>query len=125
MTARFDPTVIEYLSVETDGSVYVCGRFNHLSEFRMGNILTEPWDKIFTNKSFLQFNSRRQQLPDQCQQCTWLTKCWGGCTACARATKGDIYERTPWCESRKIIFSHVQKQLNKLMKKDKYGVTIS
>lgn len=114
----FQSNCSRYLSIETDGSVFVCGRFNHLPEFKMGNILMQSWDDLLATNAIRQFDSRRTRLPNECQQCQWLARCWGGCSACARVTGNSVYDRTIWCDARKMVFSHIQHSL-KLITEDK------
>jgi uncharacterized protein len=97
----------KYLSVETDGSIYVCGRFNHLSEFKLGNALVNAWPKMLSTPLTKDFHNRCCHLPKECQNCVWLTRCWGGCTANAFMKEKSLFAKTPWCYSRRLVFSHI------------------
>jgi len=106
----------KFMVLETDGSIFSCARFSYNTEFRLGNILYESWPKILSSPVIDRLERRRDNLPVSCRKCEWLEQCWGGCAACALKDKGNLFDKTHWCASRKHIFDHIKNRLIYAMK---------
>ena len=67
------------LAVEHDGEVYSCDHFVY-PEYRIGNIhSTHLGDLAFSSVQKEFGMNKRNSLPKQCQDCDYLTLCWGEC----------------------------------------------
>jgi radical SAM protein with 4Fe4S-binding SPASM domain len=82
---EFDPTqhdlgvkgctaALYSMCVEPNGDVLPCQSFYS----SMGNILADPWDKIWGHDLALSLRERRD-LPEKCNGCSLVTSCGGGC----------------------------------------------
>ena len=112
----FSSRCTQYFCVETNGDVFICGRFNHKPGFHLGNIIEESWEDLINSSIYKRFNDRREAISCVCSNCKWLPKCWGGCSACALSSRGTIMNKTIWCESRKALFEHVNQKLKSILK---------
>ena len=66
--------------MEPDGSVLPCQSYYE----PVGNLLTDPWDRIWNSPLFLRFRNRIKDpsgsgLPEDCWDCPDLDICAGGC----------------------------------------------
>jgi radical SAM protein with 4Fe4S-binding SPASM domain len=82
---NFDPMQLELgvkgctaalynMCVEPDGGVIPCQSYYR----PVGNILTDPWEKIWNHDISISLRERRY-IPDKCHACTLLSECGGGC----------------------------------------------
>ena len=82
---HFDPMQLELgvkgctaalynMCVEPDGAVLPCQSYYQ----PVGNLLRDPWEKIWNHELSLQLRERRE-LPAKCTDCTLLAECGGGC----------------------------------------------
>jgi len=71
---------VRKLSIMPDGSVYPCNLFQHLPEFSLGNIFSDPFPEIWSSprlELFRHFSSNRCSRTD----CSNHASCTGGCPA--------------------------------------------
>ncbi len=66
--------------VEPNGDVLPCQSYYESA----GNMLTDPWQRIWDSQLFRSFRFRREQpeqanLPEECRDCEMLDTCAGGC----------------------------------------------
>ena len=80
------------------GEVYPCP---YLTDFPLGNILTEPLEKIWNNNSGIlgKFrNLHQEDIKGKCKTCRHTPKkCNGGCRAAAYIANGDILGEDSFC----------------------------
>ena len=62
------------LSIGPDGTVYPCQSYFE----SLGNILTDPWDKIWNSRLALSIRGKKY-VPEECDDCPELYICGGGC----------------------------------------------
>jgi radical SAM protein with 4Fe4S-binding SPASM domain len=62
------------MCVEPDGSVLPCQSYYQ----RLGNVLSDPWDSIWNHTLSVRLRER-QDLPQKCSGCAWVSECGGGC----------------------------------------------
>jgi radical SAM protein with 4Fe4S-binding SPASM domain len=84
------------LGVMPDGSVYPCNLFFGRPEFRLGNILTDPFDAIWKNRLLDFF---RTFAGNTCPQvsCPFHGACHGGCPAHSLIHFGSLSAPDPRC----------------------------
>ena len=63
---------------DADGSVYACDWYV-LPEWRLGSIMESPLDELLTGERNRAFAERSTRRPDLCDNCKWLSFCFGGC----------------------------------------------
>lgn len=93
---------LTHLGIDTDGSVYTCGRgidrkyksFGNIHRHKISEILKSTARKEMMNRStFLQST--------QCSGCKWWRYCHGGCPMdAAIANENDIFKKSNFCISR-------------------------
>ena len=94
--------------IEHNGDVYACDHFV-FPEYRLGNINDDSITTMMYSQRQRTFgNAKRDALPQQCRQCTWLFACNGGCPkdrfrATADGTPGLNY----LCNDYRRFFAHV------------------
>jgi radical SAM protein with 4Fe4S-binding SPASM domain len=62
------------MAVEPDGTVLPCQSYYE----PLGNILSDPWDKIWNNRICRDLRERKY-LPEKCADCKLIQVCGGGC----------------------------------------------
>lgn len=77
------------MCIEPNGDVLPCQSY-YVSA---GNILTDPWEKIWKSELFRSFRERGEdpvfgRLPEMCWECPDLTLCGGGCRIEREAREG-------------------------------------
>jgi radical SAM protein with 4Fe4S-binding SPASM domain len=84
------------LGVLPDGSVYPCNLFFGFPEFRLGNILTTPFEEIWQHSALTFF---RTFAGNRCprRSCLLHTRCHGGCPAHSYAIYGKRSAPEPRC----------------------------
>jgi len=84
------------LAVLPEGSVYPCNLFFHFPEFRLGNILTQPFEEIWRHPQLSFF---RAFAGNRCPRrtCELHAKCHGGCPAHSYAHYGSRSAPEPRC----------------------------
>jgi len=84
------------LGILPDGSVYPCNLFFSLPEFRLGNILSDPFDVIWQHPKLSFFRAfDRNRCPRS--TCEHHAACHGGCPAHAFLLSGDLAGPDPRC----------------------------
>lgn len=102
-----------FLSVNYDGEVYPCDLFIGLPEFRLGNIHEQSLLQLWESETLARFRRQVSGTRPMCAGCEWLTACRGGCSMHWYLGAGDLVTTNRYCESRKIIFTHVRDTLRR------------
>lgn len=88
------------LNMEPDGTLFVCLDMADSKHYPIGNALKEELNEdIFT----LLMN-RSQKLSQDCITCDYFKECQGGCMNEAIEQKNDVFGKTYYCSTWKIIF---------------------
>jgi radical SAM protein with 4Fe4S-binding SPASM domain len=84
------------LSVMPDGSVYPCYLLFRFGRYRLGNILTDDFRRIWQHPALGFFRARQGGM---CQEtgCGLLGRCRGGCPAVSLLLGGDLRAPEPRC----------------------------
>lgn len=88
------------ICIEPNGDVLPCQSF-YVSG---GNILREPWDRIWNGELFRSFRDREEDprwagLPEKCWECPELNLCGGGCRIEREARDGESVHQQGACHS--------------------------
>ena len=62
------------MCIEPNGDVIPCQSYYS----PLGNLLTDPWDRIWNHPLALSLRERKD-IPEKCNQCSLLVECGGGC----------------------------------------------
>ena len=99
-----------YVVVEHNGNVYSCDFFVE-PKWKLGNVMHDRVINMLNSKKQTVFGMAKTQLPRECKQCRWLTKCYGGCTK--DRIKDPQDQRKPrFCTSYKMFFTHADPRLS-------------
>jgi uncharacterized protein len=99
-----------HLAVAPDGTIHPCQRFAGSQEFEMGNVRDGPEQTIKASPVWRQLQSWQEHISNECQGCSNLDYCRGGCPYSALAANGGGFRgagRDPHCPSYRRFFDHV------------------
>lgn len=82
-----------FICVDFKGDIYPCGRFCDVYGSCMGN--------VFSNTDTCKYHE--YPLPEQCNSCKYLTRCYGGCSAYRQIMKS---ETPPLCYDIKRLYDY-------------------
>ena len=102
----------EVISIDTDGDVYPCDSFTGLKEMQMGNIERDGLEKIYLSKKNRNFYEIANTIPKDCDSCTYLEYCFGGCLYHRYFKSGDLSAKTYYCRAYKNIFRYFKQTIN-------------
>ena len=85
------------LSVLPDGSVFPCYLLFSRPEFRLGNLLTDPFEAIWDNPRLDFFRTFSGNVCPR-GECAYHAACHGGCPAVSLLVAGDIAAPDPRCQ---------------------------
>jgi uncharacterized protein len=101
-----------YLTVEHNGDVFSCDFFVE-NDWKLGNVKTHRLDEMLNSPHQEKFGNLKADLPEECNTCEWLKKCWGGCTK-DRIRDPQDKGSNHFCVSYKMFFEHADKKLTTL-----------
>jgi uncharacterized protein len=102
-----------FLSMSSNGDIYICGRFVGIKNFKIGNINHDSLEKALKNKLCEFVRKKRNEIKLKCinSGCKYVDICNGGCTYESYTFFNDFSHETLYCNSRKAIFDHIFKDL--------------
>jgi uncharacterized protein len=108
-SCAYSGTCTSFMTVDWDGNVIpACERLLPISSNIGKNIKTNHLIDILNNSKRIEFTSRVNTLPADCQVCDWLSACYNGCTS---HRIGGINGKYAYCEGQKKVFSYFNKKL--------------
>ena len=90
------------LTIDADGSVYLCSRFAGATEWRYGNLLKHALS-TFLEHSHQTYSYKLNSIFTNCDHCEWRDLCGGGCKK-QRLSETEM-ARTQFCQAIKKYFS--------------------
>jgi uncharacterized protein len=99
-----------YVVIEHNGNIYSCDFFVE-PKWKLGNVMTDRLINMLNSKKQTIFGQAKAQLPRECRQCSWLTKCYGGCTK-DRIKDPQDHRKPRFCTSYKMFFKHADPVLS-------------
>ncbi len=99
-----------YVVIEHNGNVYSCDFFVE-PKWKLGNVMYDQLVNMLNSKKQTLFGMAKAQLPRECRQCRWITKCYGGCTK-DRIKDPQDHRKPRFCSSYKMFFSHADPVLS-------------
>lgn len=101
-----------YLVVEHNGDLFSCD-FLVSKETRLGNLHNTHLQQAFSSPQHIAFGQQKADYGQQCQQCQWLDKCYGGCIK-DRIRDPRDKGHNHFCHSYQYFFERVDGDFKKL-----------
>lgn len=101
-----------YVVIEHNGNVYSCDFFVE-PKWKLGNVQHDRLINMLNSKKQTVFGQAKAVLPRECRQCSWLTKCYGGCTK-DRIKDPQDHRKPRFCASYKLFFAHADDVLSNM-----------
>lgn len=98
-----------YFLIEADGGVYPCD-FYVLDQWRMGNILETPFNRLAASDTARSFREESLAVPEKCRSCRWYRLCRNGC----KRERDPLTGLNRWCESFRGFFEYAGPRLLRL-----------
>lgn len=105
-----------FISVDPEGDVYPCGRFDKNSNLKLGNINEDNLERILNSDIRLKLQSRSKQITE-CIPCDYRNICNSGCMHNAYMLEGDVMQKDAYCQSYKMMFKHIASRINEELAK--------
>ncbi len=96
-----------YITVEFDGNVFVCGRFAGSNASLIGNITETSFSELLTSERFKAITDEMNSDKEQCIGCEWEPHCKGGCSYYRHFHTGSFSGDNYFCEAYKRMFQRV------------------
>jgi|Deesub1362A_J573_1020465.scaffolds.fasta_scaffold00131_20 uncharacterized protein len=87
-----------FFAITADGRMFPCGEFIDMTEFYAGNIFKTPISEAMESKAFKNVRSRIVEKIEYCSTCAFRNICGAPCPAEVYSEKGDLNQRSPYCE---------------------------
>ena len=100
----------DYIVIEHNGDAYCCDFFVE-PEYKLGNIMDTPIEKLLLSPVKNGFAEKKKQLSNQCFLCRYSLVCRGGCLKDRLASNHNFSDSSYFCESYKLIFDKILPQL--------------
>ena len=112
-TCILQPRCGGYFLVEHTGDVFPCDFFV-LPKWKLGNINETSLSELKNSPALKQFGDQKGMLCQECQDCSWLGYCYGGCLKHRLTIKGASTEQTYFCKAYKQLFEYSKQVLESL-----------
>jgi len=96
-----------YLSIDSNGDVFLCGRFLGMSDFKLGNIMENTLLEIMKLPTYLNIAKQVSSFATECKECKWKKICFGGCSYYRYMNGGSLNSPYYFCSSTKKILEHM------------------
>ena len=106
----------DYIVIEHNGDAFCCDFFVD-KEYRLGNILETPIEKLFNSDIKRDFANQKNNIHNNCLLCRYMSACRGGCLKDRIAINDDFANPSYFCESYKQFFDHSIPKLSQLAAK--------
>jgi uncharacterized protein len=108
-------TCTSFMTVNWDGTVTpACERLVSQCSSIAKNIQNERLIDILNDLKRIEFASKVNSLPEECNICEWKNACYNGCSS---IRQGGVQGKYVYCDGQKRLFSYIKKRL------DDYNIT--
>lgn len=108
------------VSIDARGDVAQCDCWvTSYPDYHYGNIFESEnfGEMLRASPVRQQFNERPIQLIQRdCLDCDYLSLCHGGCPVRTYTVHGSLFEKDPYCELYKVIFSRMERAARELVR---------
>jgi len=120
-SCAFNGNCSQFIAVDSNGSVYPCGKFAGIPEFYLGDINTQALIEILNSQACLEYLQIANHVPDKCLACSWFSVCHNGCTYDRYMGNGQFMEVSPFCETWRAAYEYVDGRVQETMKRLECG----
>jgi len=113
VSCEFQPACGDYLVVEHNGDIYACDFFVDREHY-WGNIAHTPLEDIPHLTAYKNFSAEKSVFAPECEACSWLRFCQGGCPRHRRFGSRPQPSPTYLCAGYQLFFAHAIPTLNKI-----------
>jgi uncharacterized protein len=100
--------VTSHLGIDTDGTIYSCGRGIDRKYEKFGDVYRNSFKEIILNPGRQRMLNRTTFLFNTfCKECSWWEYCHGGCPMDAAINFNNIFRKTNFCTSKKMFFQTI------------------
>ncbi len=99
--------------IEADGGIYPCD-FYVLDDYKIGNINTDSFETINTNRENIKFIQKSQHIDEDCKVCKWFPLCRGGCRRDRDTFAGAQLDKNYFCLAFKQFFEYSIERLEEV-----------
>jgi len=97
------------VNIEPNGDIYICQDLAESKNFKLGNLFRKEFDE----ELFFKIQQRGVHLEQSCYSCDYFKECQGGCMKEAIDHGGDMYGKTEFCSTWKILFKKIDEDIEK------------
>ncbi|MDP7323991.1 MAG: radical SAM protein [Candidatus Woesearchaeota archaeon] len=101
-----------FVSIGPRGDVYPCGRFDGVTEMRLGNINQTSLSEILQSDLRKNLQTIRGEYNDECKVCEYVPICNSGCLSNGYMRQGNFLDRDYYCAGYKKMFNHIKKAVD-------------
>lgn len=95
----------DYIVVEHNGDVFCCDFFV-TDEWKIGNVMETPIDKLAGDKIKRDFSSKKRKINNKCLVCRHLDVCRGGCLKDRLLLNSDYGDVSYFCDAYKQFYDY-------------------
>ncbi len=103
----------DYIVIEHNGDAFCCDFFVE-EEYRLGNVLDTPIDKLMNSKTKTQFARQKSDINTKCLICRHSEICRGGCLKDRIVTNNRFSDVSYFCGAYKRLFEHAVPKLSQI-----------
>ncbi len=102
-----------FLAIDPRGDIYSCQRLAGQGEYRLGSLKEKPsLEGLLTSPVGLRFKQWDRRVRDECNACSHLDYCVGGCPYNAwAASTPSRHGHDPYCYAYKAVFDQLHKRM--------------
>jgi uncharacterized protein len=108
---EYGECMVNFLSIETTGDVYICDLFIGNPDMRLGNIMETDLGDLLKSDKYLYLQNSAQNHHNECLSCSFFGICGGGCFFRRYISHEGISGKDIYCEARKKLISHILKRI--------------
>jgi uncharacterized protein len=112
-SCTFNGTCGKYVTLGNDGSILPCDNFVGYKELNYGSLKDHPLEHILNGEGRKQFYAAASAQRPECAACEFESVCQGACRKYSYMFRQELADPNYFCGSRKTIFRHVAKYLEK------------
>ena len=103
----------DFVSIDKNGMVYLCGRFLGKRQFRIGNLQKQTYEEMLASRKFKSLVKAMTYERKECLECEWENICNGGCPDHRLRPYGSLNSPYYLCKATKMILEHMSAELKK------------